>query len=149
MSATSPPTTKTSTCAWPSGNHGYRVVYEPRARLRHLESQSTSTTFRNFLLIRNRAQLVAKWSDLLQDFADHPDPIDDAAIDAAVLRAQRSNGRVLVLEGSADASEWHGLPTVEALASAGWSVMVSVPADRPPAGRSRRGRQGSHDRLGR
>ncbi len=58
-------------------HHGYRVAYEPRARLRHLESQSTSTTYRNFLLIRNRAQLVAKWSAPLQSFADHPDPIDE------------------------------------------------------------------------
>ena len=60
--------------------------------------------------------------------------IDDAAVDAAVLRAGRSIGRVLVLEGSADASEWHGLPAVEALASAGWSVMVSVPVGNRPGG---------------
>jgi len=115
-------------------DHGYRVAYEPRARLRHLESQSTSTPLRNFLLIRNRAQLVAKWAALLQNFADHPDPIDGAAIDAAVLRAERSMGRVLVLEGSADATEWHRLLTVEALATAGWSVMVSVPVDQRRAG---------------
>ncbi len=107
--------------------HGYRVVYEPRARLQHLESQSTSTPFRNFLLVRNRAELVAKWSTVLQSFADHPDPIDGAAIDAAVLRATRSVGRVLVLEGSADPTGWRLLPTIEALASAGWSVMVSAP----------------------
>jgi GT2 family glycosyltransferase len=68
-------------------DRGYRVVYEPRAQLRHLESQSTSTPFRSFLLAKNRAQLVAKWSALLQNFADHPVPVDDAAIDAAVLRA--------------------------------------------------------------
>lgn len=115
-------------------DHGYRVAYEPRARLTHLESQSTSATFRDFLLIRNRALLVGKWSALLQSFGDHPDPIDDTAIDAAVLRAERSIGRVLVLEGSADATEWHRLPTVTALASAGWSVMVSAPVDQRPAG---------------
>ena len=110
-------------------DHGYRVAYEPRARLRHLESQSTSTPFRNFLLIRNRAQLVAKWSALLQNFADHPEPIDDAAIDAAVLRAERSIGRVLVFEELGGCHRVAGLLTVEALASAGWSVMVSVPVD--------------------
>ena len=74
-------------------DRGYRVVYEPRAQLRHLESQSTSAPFRSFLLVRNRAQLVAKWSTLLQTFPDHPDPIDDAAIDAAVLR-ERSTASV-------------------------------------------------------
>jgi GT2 family glycosyltransferase len=70
---------------------GYRVVYEPQAQLRHLESQSTSAPFRNFLLVRNRAQLVAKWSTLLQTFPDHPDPIDGAAIDAAVLRERSAH----------------------------------------------------------
>ena len=43
---------------------------------------------------------MAKWSTVLQSFGDHPDPIDGAAIDAAVLRAARSIGRVLVLEDS-------------------------------------------------
>ena len=129
--------------------HGYRVAYEPRARLTHLESQSTSTPFRNFLLIRNRAQLVAKWADLLASFAEHPDPIDDAAIDAAVHRAERSIGRVLVLEGSADATEWRGLFAVEALAGAGWSVMVSVPGDQRRTGADGLGGEGPVGRLGR
>ena len=71
---------------------GYRVVYEPGAQLRHLESQSTSAAFRSFLLLRNRAQLLAKWSTLLQTFPDHPDQIDVAAIDAAVRR-ERSTFR--------------------------------------------------------
>jgi GT2 family glycosyltransferase len=105
---------------------GYRVVYEPRARLRHLESQSTSTTFRNFLLIRNRAQLVAKWSAVLEEFAEHPEPIDETAIDAAVLRARRSKGRILLLEDSPDPRHWH-VALLEALIAAGWSVMLSVP----------------------
>lgn len=108
-------------------DHGYRVVYEPRARLRHIESQSTSASFRNFLLIRNRAQLVAKWSAALQGFMDRPDPIDDAAIDAALLCAQRSRGRVLVVEDSADAGEW-AVSMLEALTGAGWSVMLSAPS---------------------
>jgi GT2 family glycosyltransferase len=113
-------------------DHGYRVVYEPRARVRHFESQSTSTPFRNFLLQRNRTQLVAKWATLLQSLARHPDPIDDAAIDAAVLRAERSKGRVLIVEHSADATQWHGVLAVEGLATSGWSVMVSVPAHPRP-----------------
>jgi GT2 family glycosyltransferase len=110
-------------------SHGYRVAYEPRARLRHLESQSTSNSFRNFLLIRNRNEFVSKWSTVLQEFADHPDPIDQASIDVAVSRAEQSVGRVLVVEDSADPTMWRGLVAVEALAEANWSVMVSVPAD--------------------
>ena len=108
-------------------DHGYRVAYEPRARLTHLESQSTSTLFREFLMIRNRALFVAKWSTLLQSYADHPDPIDNAAMDAAVYRAERSLGRVVVVENSANATGWQSLVPIEALAIAGWSVTVSVP----------------------
>ena len=113
---------------------GYRVVYEPRARLRHFESQSSSTPFRDFLLQRNRAQLVAKWSTLLQSLGRHPEPIDGAAVDAAVLRAERSNGRVLIVEHSADATQWRAVHAVEGLATGGWSVMVSVPSQAPPTG---------------
>jgi GT2 family glycosyltransferase len=69
--------------------HGHRVVYEPTAQLVHLESQSTSTPFRGFLLVRNRGRLVEKWSTVLKGFAAHPEVIDDAAIDAAVHRAER------------------------------------------------------------
>lgn len=120
---------------------GYRVAYEPRARLKHLESQSTTSGFRNFLLTRNRAQLVAKWSDRLQDLGDHPDVIDDAAIDTAVLRAEGRSGRVLVVESTADAATWHAPLTIEALAIAGWSVMVSAPAGQG------QGKTGSVDRA--
>jgi GT2 family glycosyltransferase len=109
-------------------DHGYRVAYEPRARLTHLESQSTSPLFREFLMIRNRSLFVAKWSTLLESYADHPDPIDNAAMDTAVYRAERSLGRMLVVESSAIATEWQSLVTIEALAIAGWSVTVSVPA---------------------
>ena len=110
--------------------HGYRVAYEPRARLAHLESQSTSTMFRGFLLIRNRGQLVAKWSEALEDFAEHPDPIDQAAIDTAVLRAEGSVGRVMVIEDTSDATEWRVLRTIESLVDDDWSVTLSVPVGR-------------------
>jgi GT2 family glycosyltransferase len=110
-------------------DHGYRVAYEPRARLTHLESQSTSTLLREFLMIRNRALFVAKWRTLLQSYADHPDPIDDAAMDAAIFRAERSLGRALVVERSPDAADWQSLPVIEALVDADWSVLLSLPAD--------------------
>ena len=110
-------------------DHGYRVAYEPRARLTHLESQSTSAPFRNFLLIRNREQLVAKWSALLRDFGDRPDPADVAAIDLAVYRAERSIGPRVGCRGLSGCHRMAATLTVEALAVAGWSVIVSVPVD--------------------
>jgi GT2 family glycosyltransferase len=76
-------------------SHGYRVVYEPEAELRHLESQSTAAPFRGFLLVRNRAQLVAKWGALLQQFPDRPEVVDAGAVDAAVRHAGRSESGVL------------------------------------------------------
>lgn len=105
---------------------GHRVVYEPRATLEHLESQSTSSPFRSFLLVRNRALLVEKWSTSLQELPAHPEPVDAAAIDAAVLRSQHSIGRVLVVEG-ARGSDLQMDAAVEALATAGWSVIVTGP----------------------
>ena len=92
-------------------NRGYRVVYEPQAQLRHLESQSTSTQFRSFLLERNRALLVAKWSTLLQAFPDHPDPIDASALAAAVLRSERSTNPVPGSSGSDPGGVPEGPPT--------------------------------------
>ena len=84
-------------------HRGYRVVYEPEAELRHLESQSTSAPFRSFLLERNRAQLVAKWEALLQNFPDRPDVVDAAAVDAAVHRGGGLTDGVLDRrEGHAD-----------------------------------------------
>ena len=82
-------------------HRGYRVVYEPQAQLTHLESQSTSTHFRSFLLDRNRAQLVAKWSTLLRAFPDHPDLVDAAAVEAAVHRSGRPVNRAPDSSGDA------------------------------------------------
>ncbi len=68
--------------------NGFRVVYEPRARLHHLESQSTTTRYRNFLLDRNRRQFVAKWKTELAGQGDPPENMDDDAIEEAVHRAR-------------------------------------------------------------
>jgi GT2 family glycosyltransferase len=66
--------------------HGYRVVYEPRARLRHLESQSTSGWYRAFLMERNRKRFVAKWGPDLEGFTKRPKG-NGAALERAISRA--------------------------------------------------------------
>ncbi len=105
--------------------HGYRVVYEPRARLRHLESQSTTGRYRRFLLDRNRRQFVAKWSDELAAMDDWPVDINAAAIRHSVHRARGSPPRILVHspDEAAPNSEfpWN---MAEELASNGWAVTV-------------------------
>ena len=67
--------------------HHYRVVYEPRARLAHLEGQSTSRRYRNFLLRHNRDLFVARWKDELAARAGRPAMPDDVAVEQAVHRA--------------------------------------------------------------
>ena len=64
--------------------HHRRVVYEPRARLTHLEGQSTSPRYRNFLLRHNRDLFVAKWSDQLALLSCRPTHPDDVAVERAV-----------------------------------------------------------------
>lgn len=65
---------------------GYRVVYEPGAELRHLESQSTSGWYRAFLMERNRKRFLAKWAADLDGFKKRPKG-DGAALERAIARA--------------------------------------------------------------
>lgn len=69
-------------------SHGYRVVYEPEARLRHLESQSTSKRYRMFLMRRNRVHFASKWNDELRDHEVRPRRDRDAAVRRALGRAE-------------------------------------------------------------
>jgi len=77
--------------------HGYRVRYEPGARIVHQGSQSTSEPFRGFLLARNRQRLVARWGGSLDRFDPRPaagsGPAFDAAVARAVARAAVAGGR--------------------------------------------------------
>jgi len=63
---------------------GFRVVYEPTATLRHLETQSSSPAYRNFLMGRNRERFRARWRDAL--VAHDVPPVTDrrGAIDRKV-----------------------------------------------------------------
>ncbi len=107
--------------------HGYTVLYEPRAELSHLESQSSSYRYRYFLLIRNRARLVAKWSAELERFGPRPEVVDDAAIERAVHLARGAPPRLLWVLGGPDGVgttvEWDA---IESRAGAGWGVTVLV-----------------------
>jgi cellulose synthase/poly-beta-1,6-N-acetylglucosamine synthase-like glycosyltransferase len=71
--------------------HGYRVRYEPRARLVHLGSQGTSRAYREFLLARNQQKLVDKWGRVLDRFEPPPRaysrPERQAAMERAINRA--------------------------------------------------------------
>jgi GT2 family glycosyltransferase len=67
--------------------HGFRTRYEPRARVIHRGSQSTSSAYRGFLLTRNQRQLVEKWGRVLDRFEPRPPRGSGPTFDAAVKRA--------------------------------------------------------------
>jgi GT2 family glycosyltransferase len=66
---------------------GFRIRYEPRARVVHRGSQSTSSVYRGFLLTRNRMRLVEKWGPALERFEPRPPKDSGPKFDAAVRRA--------------------------------------------------------------
>jgi GT2 family glycosyltransferase len=103
----------------------FRVVYEPRARLRHLESQSTPRRYRDFLLVRNRRLLVEKWTTDLEHLDDRPSVIDEVAIERSIHRARGQPPRLLVVAEGAGGSGADLWEVAARLASEGWAVTVS------------------------
>jgi O-antigen biosynthesis protein len=73
---------------------GFRVRYEPRARITHRGSQSTSRVYRDFLLNRNQEKLVQKWGRALERFEPKPSKESGRHFDAAVDRAIQRAGAV-------------------------------------------------------
>ena len=67
--------------------HGFRTRYEPRARVTHRGSQSTSSVYRGFLLSRNQRRLIEKWGHALDRFELPPRKDSGPTFDAAVRRA--------------------------------------------------------------
>ncbi len=108
--------------------HHHRVVYEPRARLTHLEGQSTSPRYRKFLLRHNRDLFVAKWPDELALLSCRPTHPDDVAVERAIHRARGAPPRVLVVAGATGGPSGAPIDDVaEQLAGQGWAVTL-VPA---------------------
>jgi len=109
--------------------HGFRVVYEPRARLYHLESQSTTSRYHNFLMTRNRNRFVDKWKVELAALGDRPERIDASAIERSIHRARGSPPRLLmVMDGEVNGARAFLWGAVEALAAVGWAMTVASPA---------------------
>lgn len=96
---------------------GFRIRYQPRARVIHRGSQSTSSIYRGFLLTRNQRQLVEKWGRALDRFDPPPakdtGPTFDAAVQRAVIGAaspHRASGAV----AASGATVHRARPTVSA-----------------------------------
>jgi GT2 family glycosyltransferase len=75
--------------------HGFRVRYEPQAKIVHQGSQSSTDVYRRFLLSRNQRRLVEKWGHTLGRFDPRPRRLDgpkfEAAVHKAALRAASSH----------------------------------------------------------
>jgi len=97
--------------------HGFRVRYEPKARLVHLGSQGTSRSYREFLLARNQQKLVEKWGRALDRFEPPPRsfsrPERKAALVRAINRADPGADRVHPEDANCSPRSESAVPTHE------------------------------------
>jgi hypothetical protein len=98
--------------------HGFRTRYEPRARVIHRGSQSTSSVYRGFLLARNQQRLVEKWGGALDRLGPPPAKDTGPTFDAAVQRA---------VIGAASPH-----PTSDAVAASGAAIDRATPVSADP-----------------
>ena len=132
-------------------DHGYRVLYEPRSLVHHLESQSTSKRYREFLLARNRAQFFEKWQDQLKHFG-RPDSSNPRAIEAGIQRARGNPGQLLVVarEFSFDdprSTSARLLAQMETFGARGWAITLLLNERSLEGLDYQRDRSGPRDRL--
>jgi GT2 family glycosyltransferase len=76
---------------------GYEVVYEPKSRLRHLESASTTDRFRHHVFTRNKERFQEKWRTRLSQFPT-PRPTSAVAVSHAIRRSHGRLNRLLVID---------------------------------------------------
>ncbi len=76
---------------------GEEVWYEPNSRVTHLESRSTTSSYKRFLIERNRPLLITRWADEIGRRLA-PDPHDPSAITRAVFRALGDPFRLLIID---------------------------------------------------
>jgi O-antigen biosynthesis protein len=108
---------------------GFRILLQPRSRLVHYETGSSSTPRKTFLLLRNRESFALKWADALQT-REAAAPTDTRAVARAVERA-RGTPRLLLID---DRPPQRGcgagfsvlLDAIEAIHGTGAAVSIAV-----------------------
>jgi GT2 family glycosyltransferase len=68
---------------------GYYVLCEPRSVIRHHRGSSSGTALKRVAVPRNREHLLRKWAAAIACHEAQPEPGDEHAIEAALLRAAR------------------------------------------------------------
>lgn len=76
---------------------GLRIWYQPLSVVYHEMSASTSGSWRHYLMMRNRARFVSRWSHVL-DRCVPPSHNDPEAVDRAIWLAMGSPTRILVID---------------------------------------------------
>jgi GT2 family glycosyltransferase len=76
---------------------GQEVWYEPTSRVRHLESRSSSSFYKSFLINRNRPRFVERWKEVLAK-RPLPQPNSAVAIAQAVDQAMGHPTRLLLID---------------------------------------------------
>jgi GT2 family glycosyltransferase/glycosyltransferase involved in cell wall biosynthesis len=76
---------------------GEEVWYEPTSQVRHLESRSSSPSYKKFLIERNQPRLTARWRHVLAD-RQAPQADSPAAVVDAVHRIMGDPLRVLLID---------------------------------------------------
>jgi O-antigen biosynthesis protein len=79
---------------------GYEVWADPRSQVTHVESESSTPRFKQFLFARHRARLVAAWPEALAQRLSPPGVSDDPSdvVRASVRRLSTARARVLVVD---------------------------------------------------
>ena len=132
-------------------DHGYRVLYEPRSLVHHLESQSTSRRYREFLLARNRAQFFEKWRHQLEQFGK-PESSNPRAIEAGIQRARGNPGQLLVIAREFFLDDLQSgssrlLTQMDTFGANGWAITLLLNEKCLEGLSYRRDRSGPRDRL--
>jgi len=76
---------------------GHRVLYEPASKVRHHESKSTESRFKEFLFKRNGGALREKWAELLPG-QEPAAPTDPAAVAQALHRGRGNPPSLLIVD---------------------------------------------------
>jgi GT2 family glycosyltransferase len=74
---------------------GARTVLQPRSRIVHHETASSTTLRRNYLTLRNRDEFRAKWADVLEH-REAPAPLDPLVVSRTVEEARGSHHLLII-----------------------------------------------------
>ena len=79
---------------------GFRIVYEPRSRVKHRISQSTEVGFRDLLMRRNRGIASRRFVNKLRQLSEPPRVPDDIArtVERAAQRARGVHRQILLVD---------------------------------------------------